>query len=403
MGKVIRMKDSEDEKNPKSEGDLLEITENLLIDVRKTPELETSLSVPMDKLSALGAGVAPLIPQLASAIQALPNKGEVLYRVVNSGAGVALKIAKNGNFWGAMKTAEGASKLAQLQAVSASSAATASATVVLPLILVAATLYKIEKDLKNIAEIGKQILSFLEIEKESEIEADVEMLMNIITNYKFNWDNEHFVSSNHKLVLDIQRTARKNMNAYQKNVSEALKKKKTVVAQKKVKSVFADLEKKFKYYRLSLYAFSLATFIEIMLSGNFKEEYLSGLKEEIKSLSENYRTLFREASLLLEKMGSSSVEANVLKGIGSAGKSIGKFIGSVPVLKEGPVDEFLQDGGLQLHKSAGIMQNSAVKAFASLSKPGTSMFVERMEDMIRIYNHTSEICFDEKRIYLLAN
>ena len=45
----------------------------------------------------------------------------------------------------------------------------------------------------------------------------------------------------------------------------------------------------------------------------------------------------------------------------------------------------------------------SVKEFATLSNPGTSVFSEKMSDMIRIYNHTSQISFDESRIYLVAN
>lgn len=49
----------------------------------------------------------------------------------------------------------------------------------------------------------QQIMSFLETEKESEIEADVQTLSDLMEKYKYNWDNEYFISSNHKLVLDI--------------------------------------------------------------------------------------------------------------------------------------------------------------------------------------------------------
>ena len=41
-------------------------------------------------------------------------------------------------------------------------------------------------------------------------------------------------------------------------------------------------------------------------------------------------------------------------------------------------------------------------SFAEISNPGTSVFTERMEDLIQIYNHTSEIFFDDKQIYLIA-
>ena len=49
------------------------------------------------------------------------------------------------------------------------------------------------------------------------------------------------------------------------------------------------------------------------------------------------------------------------------------------------------------------MKKKAVKAFAAIGNLETGMFVDKMEDMIRIYNRTSQIYFDNEKIYLLAN
>lgn len=268
--------------------------------------------------------------------------------------------------------------------------------------MMAVALFSIEQKLGEIEKMQKQIISFLEIEKESEIEADVETLSNIISKYKLNWDNEHFVASNHKLVLDIQRTARKNMNGYQKKVAEVLNSKKLVVVQNQVNSTRNDLQKKFKYYRLSLYTFSMASMMEIMLSGNFKEEYIDDVKEEIEKLSSVYRDLFAECSVYLEKISGASVKANVLKGMGTASKAVGKFMGSIPLVKEGQVDEFLQDSGKHIKSTAKEIEMGAITTFAEISNPETRVFIDRMEEMIQIYNHTARICFDDKNIYLIS-
>ena len=384
--------------------DLAEVTEDMLVDVRREISSAKTLSMPIAELALLGAGVSSLIPALRTVTQTTTFNTQGLYQLANAGVGDALKVAKNGNFWGAFKTANGASKFAQLQAAGPLSATN---TAVMPIdpatMMMAVALFTIEQQLKGIEEMQKQILSFLEIEKESEIEADVEILSKIITTYKNNWNNEHFVASNHKMVLDIQRTARKNMLSYKKKVAELLDSKKLIVAQYKVKSTLNDLQKKFKYYRLSLYTFSMASLIEIMLSGNFKEEYISDVKAEIKKFSLEYRDLFTECSMYLEKMTLVSVEANVMKGIGVASKAVGKFIGSIPVVKEGQVDEFLQDSGAHLKENALDMQKNVIEEFAELHNPGTGVFMEKMDDMIQIYNHTDRICFDDKKIYLLPN
>ncbi|RGC73536.1 hypothetical protein DW655_03530 [Lachnospiraceae bacterium AM23-2LB] len=379
------------------------MTEEMLLDARKEIANTKTLSVPIAELALLGTGVASLIPALRKVTQTTTFNTQGLYQLANAGVGDTLKIAKNGNFWGAFKTADGSSKFAQLQAAEPLST---TSTAVMPIdpatMMMAVALFAIEQQLKGIEEKQKQILSFLEIEKESETEADVEILSKMITTYKHNWNNEHFIASNHKMVLDIQRTARKNMLSYKKKVAELLDSKKMIVAQAKVKSTLSDLQKKFKYYRLSLYTFSMASLIEIMLSGNFKEAYISEIKTEIKKFSLEYRDLFTECSMYLEKMASVSVEANVMKGIGIASKAVGKFIGSIPVVKEKQVDEFLQDGGAHLKENAQDMQKNILESLATLHNPGTGVFMDKMEDMIQIYNHTDKICFDDKKIYLIA-
>lgn len=404
MSDIVKLKNNEIEAVEGNNG-LIELSEGMLAEARASiNNSSNTLSMPIAELSTLGAGVSSLIPALNTVTQTTTIATEGLYQLANAGIGDILKIAKNGNFWGAFKTADGVSKFAQLQAAGPLSATTRTAAALNPAtMMMAVALFSIEKELGQIADMGKKILSFLEIEKESEIEADVETLMGITKKYKFNWDNAHFVSSNHKLVLDIQRTARKNMNAYQKKVDEVLKAKQFIVVQSKVNSTLVDLEKKFQYYRLSLYTFSLASMMEVMLSGNFKEEYITCIKDEIRAMSDKYRELFGECSVRLEKMGNNAVGANFVKGIGAAGKAVGKLIGSIPVVKEGPVDEFLQDTGDKFHRNAASMETKAVKAFASLGNPETRVFVEKMEDMIQIYNRTSQICFDNEKIYLIAN
>lgn len=382
---------------------LVEMTEEMLLDARKEIANTKTLSMPIAELALLGTGVASLIPALRTVTQTTTFNTQGLYQLANAGVGDTLKIAKNGNFWGAFKTADGASKFAQLQAAEPLST---TSTAVMPIdpatMMMAVALFTIEQQLKNIEKMQKQILLFLEIEKESEIEADVEILSKMITTYKYNWNNEHFVASNHKMALDIQRTARKNMLSYKKRVAELLDSKKLIVAQAKVKLTLRDLQKKFKYYRLSLYTFSMASLVEIMLSGNFKEEYISDVKAEVKKFSLEYRDLFTECSMYLEKMTSVSVEASVMKGIGVASKAVGKFIGSIPVVKEGQVDEFLQDSGVHLKENAQDMQRNVLEVFATLHNPGTGVFMDKMEDMIQIYNHTDKICFDDEKIYLIA-
>jgi hypothetical protein len=384
--------------------DLISITDNVLLDVRTDISQSKSLSMPIAQLSTLGAGVASLLPAFRTVTQTSTVAGEGLFRLANAAVGDTLKVAKNGNFWGAFKTADGASKFAQLQAAGPLQATNSMVMPIDPAtMMMAVALFSIEQQLGNIAEMQKKILSFLEIEKESEIEADIETLSNIIEKYKHNWDNEQFISSNHKMVIDIQRTARKNMLSYQKKVRAVIKEKKLLVLQNKIKTTLDELMKDFKYYRLSLFTFSMSSLIEIMLSGNFKEENILPIKEEIQKLSFAYRDIYGECSVYLEGMEKSSVESNLLKGVSATSKAVGKFIGSIPKIKDGQLDERLQEAGEHVSDKAKEIETDSIAAFAEMSNPGTSLFTEKMDDLIFVYNQTTDICFDSNNIYLIAN
>lgn len=363
---------------------------------------DAGMRMPIAQLGALGAGVASMLPVFRTITQTTTIPVEGLYRVANAGAGDVMKLARNGNVWGAMKTAAGESKMAQLQAVGSVEATSTAVSAINPAtVMMAVALFSLEQKLGKIEETGQKVLSFLDTEKEAEIEADAETLMGMLSQYKFNWDNDLFVQSNHQLALQIQRTARKHMDSYRKAVGGILGKK-IFPAQSKVNSTLKELQTKFRYYRLSLYTFSMASLLEILLSGNFKEESIRENQREIEAMSLQYRELYSGCSSFLEKVGKSSLEAHVLRGVGTTSDAVGKWIGSIPVVKEGMVDEYLQSKGARIKDHAGEMRTGAMEEFSGLRDPQTHIFLEKMEDMNQIYNHTAAIRVEGGQLCLLA-
>lgn len=94
---------------------IVELTEGLLMDARASINNNKALSIPITELSTLGAGVSSLVPAFNTITQTTTIATDGLYRVVNAVAGDSLKITKNGNAWGAMKTATGGQKWHSLQ------------------------------------------------------------------------------------------------------------------------------------------------------------------------------------------------------------------------------------------------------------------------------------------------
>lgn len=379
-----------------------DMTESMLADVRLEQCTQRKTTIPIEDLFTLGSGILAVASELRNMSNMLTAQREPLYRLVNAGVGDSLKIAKDGTSWGALKTIDGGSKLAKFSQVDPGGTAGSIVTGMNPAtMMMAAALYSIEKDLDNIKEMEKQILSFLQTEKESEIEADIITLNEIIKKYKNNWDNERYVASNHKLVCDIQRTARKNMISYKKSTTEAVQQEDFIVFQGQVDEKLQSLKKIFKYFRMSLYTFSLASFSEILLSGKFTEDNIAAVLAEIRKNSDEYRELFTKCSSYLENQSGKSVETNLLGGLGVASDVMGNILGGIPFLKENKVDVFFKGAGEDHKKNSENITAEKVKAFAEVQDPGTKMFIDKLEVMNSVFNHTSEIIIDKDSVYFL--
>lgn len=134
-----------------SECDIMEMSEDLLLDARKNIDSNNAISFPIAELSTLGAGVSSLIPAFNTVTQTTTVASDGLYRIANASIGDTLKLAKDGNAWGAMKIATGKSKMVKLAEAGPVSTTTQAVSAFNPAtMMMAAALYSIEKDLDEI-------------------------------------------------------------------------------------------------------------------------------------------------------------------------------------------------------------------------------------------------------------
>lgn len=164
------------------EGTLTEMVNDALADIHTEIEKGNAITVPIVQLGLLGGTIASMIPAFRTVTQTTTSNTARLFRWVNATSSEdALKVAQNGDLWGAFRTGGGNSKLARFQEVRQVSSTN---TVTMPIdpmtMMMAAALFAIEQQLGTIEEMGQQIISFLEIEKEAKIEADVKTLTIVV-------------------------------------------------------------------------------------------------------------------------------------------------------------------------------------------------------------------------------
>ena len=264
----------------------------------------------------------------------------------------------------------------------------------------AAVMMEVNKKLENIQETQQRILDFLEQDKQAEQQANLSVLTDILQGYEHNLDNAQYLQNHHMKVLDIKQTAEKNIVFYQEQIAAAIKKLPTLHLDRVVKAAIADLGKLFNQYRMALYEFAFASFLEVMLLGNFRQAYLDQVAARVQEYNQHYQIQFSECRDIIKKYSTASVETKVLAGIGNAGKALGKFIGSVSFLAQGPVDEWLQDNGEALLKGNDEKAQKIAALFSDEEKIGSEVFVDSIRNVAVISNQVTDVLFDGEALYL---
>lgn len=393
---VVEKKEDQviNEEDSKGNYSLVEMNNYMLSDVRKESLSNNIYSLSLSKLSEISPITVSTANNIKTIMEQNPKTSGNLYRITNLGKNDSLKAMRDGKtFWGSIKKSDGSSTMAKLKEVNSNNVMALDPTVM----MMSVALAGIEQELGEIKELSKQIFSFLEHEKESEIESDLEILNRSISDFRFNLEDEKYLINNHKQVMDIKRTANKNMLFYKKEIKDDLSKDKLFTTNNSMNSIIEDIQKKFRYYRLSLYIYSFSTFMEILLLGNYKNDYLLSKKNELDELDNEYSEVFNNALEYVKKNANKSLEGNVLSGLGSAGKAIGNLAEKVKIKN---VDNWLNEKGDNLKQSGQNIKDDFATKFDDMKESNSRPFINQIEKVDCIYNKTKEIYFDKENIYL---
>ena len=378
--------------------------ENAIAEKMRDVRLEDCTKIPLASVAALGAGFAQMIPSLRTVAQTITVDG-MGYIPINNLAGETLKSFSKNNpeiYAGAFKRG-GKSVMAQMVKVNPQTITTSTVMPIDPAtIMMAAMLAGIEKKLDKLQETQESILSFLEQDKQAEIQANLNVLADTLEGYRYNWDNNQYRNNHHMKVLDIKQASEKSIVFYQSQIATAIKNLPAIHTEQVVSSGAKKLTSLFRNYRMALYLFGFSSFLESLLLENFREDYLNQIAGKVQQYNEHYQNQFSKCRDMIKSYSSGSVEKQVLGGIGNASKALGKFIASSPVLSKGPVDDWLQDSGEKLLQGNKAGTERAAAILDTEDGIGNEMFIDSIRSVESICNHTTGILFDADAIYIAA-
>ena len=364
---------------------------------KKWDEIITSdtISYPLTDISSIGTAFSGLSTSFAAISQAAKASG-TLYEATFPVAG-KLASAKDGSgLLGTIINENGIAGQARFKEVG-QVAQTASG---ISTIFVAMAILAINQSLKNIAENQKAILSFLETDKQTQLKGDLSILSEIINDYKFNWDNQQWLSNREIQTLDIKRSAEQNILFYREMIEKKLNAKKQFISFWTSKSL-NEIQGRLKYYKLALYLYSFSSFLDIMLLKNFDSNFLEAIKSKIEAYAIEYNSFYEQSMDGIEQIATTSIQARTLQGLSVAGKFIGKQIGKIPDKNNRiRIDDKLIEGGNKLDSINLKAVEDTKDAFSSVQDHGIQLFGEKIGLINKMYNEPLKLYVGAENLYL---
>ena len=364
-------------------------TELAPLEVKNEISVQTYSKIPLSRLSALGTGFEPV----ASAIQQVTSHGQAtsgFYKVtIPKGTHLAQFKEKSG-FLGTAVGEHGIVGQAQLNPLLCDPA----------MLLVAAALANIDKKLDAIQEVQQEMLDFLAQKEKSALKADLNFLMDIQNNYKYNWNSEKYKAANHAKVLDIRQEAARQIDFYQEQIKKQLGKKALLHSDHDVQKMLEKVQGEFKEYQLALYIYGFAYFLEVVLQENYEKAYLSAIVKRIDEMAFQYREFYSLAYSQIENLSKSSLQAHLFGGLSAINKGAGTAIAKIPGINKSQIDETLIEAGERIGAYKNRRVQTTMQQLLERQSSCVRPFIDNINAINRLYNEPVTLIFNHDTLYL---
>lgn len=364
-------------------------TELAPLEVKNEISVQTYSKIPLSRLTALGTGFEPVV----SAIQQVTSHGQAtsgFYKVtIPKGTHLAQFKEKSG-FLGTAVGEHGIVGQAQLNPLLCAPTT----------LLAAATLANIDKKLDAIQEVQQEMLDFLAQKEKSALKADLNFLMDIQNNYKYNWNSEKYKAANHAKVLDIRQEAARQIDFYQEQIKKQLGKKALLHSDHDVQKMLEKVQGEFKEYQLALYIYGFAYFLEVVLQENYEKAYLSAIAKRIDEMAFQYREFYSLAYSQIENLSKSSLQAHLFGGLSAINKGAGTAIAKIPGINKSQIDETLIEAGERIGAYKNRRVQTTMQQLLERQSSCVLPFIDNINAVNRLYNEPVTLIFNHDTLYL---
>lgn len=363
--------------------------EHALAEIKDTYQTSPLAKIPFTEIAALGGAFAGVVETMTTPVS------EGLYRCVfPKGVTGTLAMAKDGS--GALGTIMNNGIVGQARW---NPVEKAIGPACIEAALVAVAILTVVKQIEDIKDGQKEIIDILERDKKSQLLADYDLLTSYMDDYKYYWENEASLIVNLNQVKNIKRNAMKDIHSYAEQIGNLLSAKKPLLKMQSASYKIGQILDRFVHYKLALHVFALSEYMEVMLSKNFQAEYLSKIENEIREHAMQFRNLYTECFDKIEALKKEAISTQATKKLAEVSRSVGSFIGKIPVVKAGPVDEFLISVGDTISESEKNNLEKTLAFFIQYKDSGLIPIANHIEMMNHLANKPVVMQYDKKVLY----
>ena len=363
--------------------------EHTLAEIKDIYQTSPLAKIPFTEIAALGGTFSGVVETMAAPAT------EGLYRCVfPKGVTGTLAMAKDGS--GALGTIINDGIVGQARWIPVDKAIGPAC---LQAALIAVAVLAVVKQVQDIKDDQKEIISILERDKKSQLLADYDLLASYMDDYKFYWENEASLVVNLNQVKNIKRNAMKDLRSYIEQIEGLLSEKKNLLKMQTASYKIGKLLDRFVHYKLALHVFALSEYMEVMMSKNFQAEYLNKIENEIREHAMEFRDFYTACFDRIELLKKEAVTTQAAHKLADVSRSVGSFIGKIPLVKESPVDEFLIGVGDSISDAEKQRLEKTLAFFIQYKDSGLIPIAEHIATINHLSNKPVVMLYDNNNLY----
>lgn len=363
--------------------------EHTLAEIKDIYQTSPLAKIPFTEIAALGGTFSGVVETMAAPAT------EGLYRCVfPKGVTGTLAMAKDGS--GALGTIINDGIVGQARWIPVDKAIGPAC---LQAALIAVAVLAVVKQVQDIKDDQKEIISILERDKKSQLLADYDLLASYMDDYKFYWENEASLVVNLNQVKNIKRNAMKDLRSYIEQIEGLLSEKKNLLKMQTASYKIGKLLDRFVHYKLALHVFALSEYMEVMMSKNFQAEYLNKIENEIREHAMEFRDFYTACFDKIELLKKEAVTTQAAHKLADVSRSVGSFIGKIPLVKESTVDEFLIGVGDSISDAEKQRLEKTLAFFIQYKDSGLIPIAEHIATINHLSNKPVVMLYDNNNLY----